>query len=354
MEDRYSRPAKELSHKTSILKGSIRSLLMPLCCWALSTAPSMVHAQKDFPHDTAYYETYPDKLTARIYLSQKYVHLHFRPSDGGSQLEYEANPKLNLGVGVTMHNLSLNLFFGPSFLNKNDAKGKTTGIDIQLHVYPKKWAIDLLGVFPKGYHLDPKGYAAASSNSYYYRPDVHLSLLGLSVYRVPNKEKFSYRAAIVQTEWQKKSAGSLLYGGEVYYGTVKGDSAFVPASVQNRFPQSGINNINFFRVGPGIGYAYTLVIATHFFITGSLIGNLDLSFTTEKGAGKNNAFTVSPSSVYKAALGYNSSSWNVSANLTGNALWIKSASSPKNYYWPSGNYRLVVAKKFALKKHHQS
>src|SRR5258705_7254913 len=181
-----------------------------------------------------------------------------------------------------------------------------------------------------------------------------LTLIGLSAYRVPNKEKFSYRAAIMQTEWQKKSAGSFLYGGEAYYGTVKADSAFVPKSVQNSFPQAGLSTINFFRIGPGAGYAYTLVIAKHFFITGSLIGNLDFSFTTEKAVNKNNKFALSPTTVYKAAMGYNSRSWNVSANLTGNGLWIKGSASSKDYYWPNGNYRLVVSKKFDLKQKHKS
>ena len=332
----------------------IQFLLLPALSIILLIAPSSTHAQKDFPHDTSYYETFPNKITTRLYLSQKYVHLHFRPSGNGNQLEYEANPKLNTGIGFTLHGLSLNIFFGPGFLNKDDGKGKTTGIDIQLHVYPRKWAIDVYGVFPKGYHLEPKGYAAANSNSYYYRPDMHLHLLGVSAYRVPGKEKFSYRAAIIQTEWQKRSAGSFLYGGEVYYGSVKGDSAFVPKSVQNQFPQAGISNINFFRIGPGAGYAYTFVLARHFFITGSLIGNLDFSFATEKGTTKNNKFAISPATVYKAAIGYNGPSWNVSANLTGNGLWIKGSSSSKNYYWPSGNYRFVLSKKFDLKKQHKS
>lgn len=314
-------------------------------------AAGTLYAQKDFPHDTSYYETYPHTVTGRVYLSQKYVHLNFPASGNADDLEYKANAKLNMGIGVSLHGISINVFYGFSFLNKkDDAKGKTKGLDVQLHLYPRKWAIDLLGVFPKGYYLDPKGFAAANANSYYYRPDVKLTLLGLSAYRVPNKQKFSYRAAIVQTEWQKKSAGSLLFGGQAYYGMIKGDSALVPTKVQNGYSQAGINRITFFRIGPGIGYAYTLVIAKHLFITGSLVGNLDLNFTNEEGSGKNNKMSLSPAEVFKAAVGYNSSSWNVSVNWTGNGLWFKGASTSENYFWPSGNYKFVIAKKFT-KKH---
>ena len=38
----------------------------------VSSAP--LYGQKDFKHDTAYYETYPEKINFRIYLSQKYIH----------------------------------------------------------------------------------------------------------------------------------------------------------------------------------------------------------------------------------------------------------------------------------------
>jgi hypothetical protein len=310
-----------------------------------------LHAQKDFPHDTSYYETYPHTVTGRLFLSQKYIHLNFPASGNADDLEYKANAKLNMGIGVTVHGISINVFYGFSFLNrKDDAKGETKGLDVQLHLYPRKWAVDLLAVFPKGYYLDPKGLAAADANSYYYRSDVRLTLIGLSAYRVPNKEKFSYRAAIVQTEWQKKSAGSVLFGGQAHYGIIKGDSALVPTKIQDGHPQAGLNKINFFSFGPGIGYAYTLVMAKHLFITGSLVGNLDLNFTNEKGTDKNNKVALSPAEVFKAAVGYNSSSWNVSVNWTGNGLWFKGASSSESYFWPTGNYKLVIAKKFT-KRH---
>ena len=303
--------------------------------------------------DTDYYETYPDKITTRIYLSQKYVHLNFPAKTGNNKdLEYKANAKLNIGAGVTYRNISANFFYGASFLNKKDsAKGETKGLDIQLHIYPGKWAIDFLGVFPKGFYLDPMGFASSNPKKYYYRPDVKLSLLGISAYMVPNKNKFSYRAAIVNTEWQKRSAGSLLFGGEVYHGVIKGDSALVPVAVQNNYPQAGIKQINFFSFGPGVGYAYTLVIAKHYFLTGSMVGNLNLNFTAEQDSSKTNKTSVNPATVFKAGTGYNSSTWSFGINWTGNGLWFKGASSPENYFWPNGNFKAVLSRKFSTKKH---
>jgi hypothetical protein len=153
-------------------------------------------------------------------------------------------------------------------LNKKDeAKGKTKGLDLQIHLYPKKWAIDVLFESPKGFYLDQKGIAGAGANNYYYRGDIKSNLYGVSAYRVPNKEKFSYRAAISQTEWQKKSAGSFLYGGNVFHGFLQGDSAFIPALLMNNYPQKGVTKMSYTSFGPGVGYAHTLVIDQHFFLT---------------------------------------------------------------------------------------
>jgi len=313
-------------------------------------------AQKDFQHDTAYYETFREKTTVRLYLSKKYVHLGF-PSNGSvDELEYKANPKLNLGIGVTIKNVSINLFNGFSFLNNgSDEKGKTKGFNFQVHLYPRKWAIDLMYISPKGYHLEPQGMAGVPADKYYYREDVKTTFFGISAYQVPNKERFSYRAALLQTEWQKKSAGSIIYGGEIHHGTVQGDSALIPALYSSKFPQAGINKINVVSFGPGAGYAYTLVMAKHFFITGSVVINLDVNFIREEDeTRKEKNVSLNPSNVYKAAAGYNGRKWNISANWTGSSLSMQGSLTPDNYKFSSGNIRLVVAHKFDRHKKNHS
>ncbi len=155
---------------------------------------------------------------------------------------------------------------------------------------------------------------------------------------------------MTQNDWQTKSAGSLLYGGEAYFGSMKGDSALVPNQVKNNFPQAGVDKVNFFSIGPGLGYAYTLVIEKYFFITGYVVANLDLNFSSEDGVtGKNKKTALTPGTVYKGAIGYNSSTWSLSANIIGNALFVGSASSSEEYFLQTGNYRLTIAKKIGTK-----
>ena len=317
------------------------------------TIPQFLNAQTKHPHDSDYYTTYSHTLTTRIFLSKKYTSVTLPSADDHTtDLKYKPNEKLNLGIGFAYNNFSLNVGAGLGLLNPDQGKGKTKSFDVQLRLYPYKWAIDVLGIFHTGHYLEPEGYAAPYPNTYYLRPDIKLNLAGISAYRVPNAGKFSYHAAMIQNEWQKRSAGSLLIGGGAYYGLVKGDSSLVPSGVDKNFDQAGVDKLRFFSAGPGLGYAYTLVIDKHFYIMGSAVANLDLNYATESGTDfSNNRFSATLVPLFKTSIGYNSDKWDISANWAGNVFWIGSASSAESYFFQSGNYRLIFARRINLKKH---
>ena len=104
--------------------------------------------QNKYLHDSAYYEMFPDHLTGRIYVSKKFEDINVPSGTSAPDIKYVANHKMNFGIGVTWHNFSISAFYG--FNNSNSDKGKTKGLDIQLHMFPHKWAIDVLAVMPKG------------------------------------------------------------------------------------------------------------------------------------------------------------------------------------------------------------
>jgi hypothetical protein len=302
------------------------------------------------PVDNGYFVTYPGSLMVRLYLSQKFVPFTIS-SPNEQELNYKTNSKLNLGIGATYNNFTANLSYGFKFLNKDNGKGTTKGLNLQIHMFPNKWAIDLLGTFVKGNYLDPKDNNGLNLVKYYLRPDLTRDVVGISMFRVKNSNRFSYRAAAIQNEMQTKSAGTLLYGGEAYYGSIKSDSALVPPRVNNIYEQDGINKYHFFSIGPGIGYAYTLVMHTHFFISGTVIATADLNFSSEEMAGKKNSkVSVEPGGIFKAAIGYNSGNWSICANTAGNLLYTGSAASSKEYFLPTGNIQIVLAKKIMKQK----
>ena len=308
-------------------------------------------------NDTNYFKQYPGSITARFYFSQKYTAITLQDKEA-KDLKYWPNTTLNMGVGATYHNFSLNLAYGFWFLNQDQEKGETKYLDLQGHYYRPKWVIDFYGQFYKGYHLVPRGFISNSENVYYYQRDAKVNLFGLSAYHVFNSSRFSYRAAFIQNEWQKKSAGTLLVGAETYYGVIKSDSSWVPPEIADMYNIDGINKINYFSFGPGIGYAYTAVAFQHLFLTGSLTGNLNVSYTTEKTIdNKQNKISLNPVTRFRVAAGYNSDNWNVSVNWIADRLPFKGYASGGDYLLQTGNYRFIIAKRFMpgpkLKRHLQ-
>ncbi len=305
-------------------------------------------------NDTNYFKQYPGSITTRFYFSQKYTAITLQDKEA-EDLKYWPNTTLNMGVGATYHNFSINLAYGFWFLNQDQEKGKTKYLDLQGHYYRPKWVFDFLGQFYKGYHLYPKGIIPNLPDSYYYQRDAKVNLFGLSAYHIFNNTRFSYRAAFIQNEWQKKSAGTLLVGAETYYGVIKSDSSLVPAEIADMYNIDGINRINFFSFGPGIGYAYTAVAFQHLFLTGSLTTNLSMCYTTEKSSNKHSKFSVNPLTRFRIAAGYNSNTWDISANWVADRLPFQGYTGGGNYLLQTGNYRLIFAKRLMpgpkLKKH---
>src|SRR5258705_12952733 len=103
----------------------------------LTMLPGFITAQrKKVPVDNGYYITYPDKLLLRLYLSQKFAPFTISATGNDRDLNYKTNSKLALGIGATYQNLTLNLSYGFSFLNKDKGRGKTKGLDFQFHLFP--------------------------------------------------------------------------------------------------------------------------------------------------------------------------------------------------------------------------
>lgn len=324
-----------------------------VCCLSiLFTFTAFSQKEPRFKHDSAYYKTYPTKLTARVYFSKKYTSLLLEGVDDTRALHFRPNTPVNIGVGATYRVLSLNLGVSLQWLNPNAAeRGKTKFLDLQSHIYAPKWVIDLYGQFYKGYYVAPRGYASSVPDQYHIRPDLRINMVGVSAYRLLNGERFSYRAAFLQNEWQIKSAGSFLFGGEFYTGSINADSAFVPKQLEADYSQRGIHRNNFTEFGPGIGYAYTAVIDKHFFITGSLTATADISFVKEFSAnGSATRTSVSPNASLRGVLGYNSERWIATLSWVNANTNLRGKSSNDQYLVRTGNFRVTLARRFELSK----
>ena len=309
---------------------------------ALLTNVGGVQAQ----YDSTYYTSYAKKLTCRFYFSQKYTTFSFRNIENGVTLNYKPNTTLNMGVGATYKWATLNLAYGFGFLNSNSDKGETQYLDLQWHVFARKFTIDMLGQFYKGFYLDNEKVTKALGH-YYTRPDLAIYEIGVSSQYILNHRRFTYRAAYFQSEWQKKSAGTFLLGAEFYVGQAQADSTIVPKRVNESAADTKIQQMNFMELGPNLGYAYSLVIRHHFFVTASASTSYTYGINSVRNINGGQTSTgFGPNTQLKLFAGYNSATWAVSVTYVNSKVVTDSKGSNRSTEINTGNIRANLVYRF--------
>ncbi len=245
-------------------------------------------ASKLISVDSNYITTFPYAIVGRVYMSRKYTNLLVEKENQKDRLNYEPNSTVNFGVGITVRDITINLAYGFQFLNNSEEdRGKTKYLDLQTHIYKRKWVIDVFGRLYNGLYLNNTNrYTPEFGDGFYLRPDIKLRLFGFTALRVKNASKFSYAAPFVQNELQHKSSGSLLYGLTAIAFRSTADSNYVPSFIEDSLYKNNYNlkQMQTLQLGPKIGYAYSLILKKRFFITASadialVIGPAEKRFT---------------------------------------------------------------------------
>lgn len=302
-------------------------------------------------YDTLYIEAYPDLITTRIYLSQKSTNLSLTDNQETISLDYLPNTSLNLGIGATVKSFTLNLAYGFSFLNPDEGQGKTRYLDLQSHMYTRKFVIDFFGQFYKGMYLENTQLLNRKNpQPFYVRPDIYEQIFGLSALYIFNHSKFSYRSALIQNERQLRSAGSFLAGAEAYYGLVNADSALVPYFINDSVfaDMKGYERLGFLKIGPTVGYAYDLIIAKKLFVMASLTVNYGMGFNSayHPQTGTKKVLQGDFGAFGRFALGYNDANWHLGLSAVFNSLTTSTDSRLLHAEYGISNVRLNFVKRF--------
>ncbi|HEY3405863.1 MAG TPA: DUF4421 domain-containing protein [Ohtaekwangia sp.] len=301
-----------------------------------------------YNYDSSYYISHDHKLAGRFFFSQKYTAFRFYDRTDKVTLNYLPNTTLNMGIGGTYKWATLNLAFGFPFLNPNQKKGDTKYLDLQCHLYGRRFVIDAFGQFYSGFYLRNKSLRDVNGD-YYDRPDIKINQIGVSAQYMLNYKRFSYRAGFLQNEWQKKSAGTVLVGLHFVLGRGEADSTLIPSAISNVPTEPQRQELLFIDMGPSIGYAYTLVIDKHFFIMGSATAILTAGRTQITGAETERSSTFLPNFSVKAFAGYNSKEWAISATWTNDTVIISANENDQTFSLSTGNVRLNFVKRFRLR-----
>ncbi|MGE7774516.1 DUF4421 domain-containing protein [Chitinophaga sp. NPDC101104] len=335
-------------------------------CWLILLFPALSRAQErrflrwlHTDNDTAYIEDLTQDLTVRLYGSRKYNYYDMHHRSVNEELLYRPNANNNVGIGANYKFVGLNLGFNLPFINNdNDRYGKTKYLDLQTHLYTRKLVVDFYGQYYQGYYSGTSKRFfdnALSAKASGIRPDIINTNIGLHAQYIFNDKRFSYRAAFLQNEYQKKSAGSPLVGAEIFAWQMRGDSALVPLALRNDgfyggMPFTRSSNVSFALNG---GYAYTLVIAKHFFFTGSLAVAAGVNRTVlafNDGSGKVHGFGWQLNSTFRFAAGYNSSKYYVGVHYVDISTRGDAPVDKAYQTFGAGNLRFSIVRRFGLKK----
>jgi len=305
-------------------------------------------------------ESYLDHLTTRLYASIKTANITLHDNKTKREILYHPNEPLILGVGANYGILGLNIGFNFPFINNDDHKyGKTDYLDLQTHLYLRTLTLDLYLQYYKGFHqTDPNDWYTdwPTIDTLPKRPDIQSISLGLNGQYLFNHKKFSYRAPFLQNEWQKKSAGSFLAGGNIFFVDTRGDTSLIPSGGADTNFFEGLHFSQYRIINGGViaGYAQTFVVKQHFFLTLSLVGGLSGGeswvYTSKEDEVDRSGFTVAGNLTGRIALGYNSRKFFVGVSYLG--IYIRNQ-SPVPQTWlgyDTGMFRFNLVYRFRMKK----
>jgi hypothetical protein len=299
-----------------------------------------------------FYELNDSLNNNRIYVSQKLTSPAIINKDGSHTLRYRSNGNTNIGIGTTYKWLTINLAGNFGFINDDDdIKGRTRHLDFQSRGFGRSFIIDFFAQFYKGVYLLPDTGKIPQGQPFPQRGDIYTQQIGAAFYYYPNWRKFSTSAAAIQRDWQKKSAGSLIYGGEFFTGKIRGDSNLIPNDRAAYFDNGQVDRIVFFEIAAGGGYAYTLVVNKRWFASVTGIVSLSAGILREsfEGNPQRNIY-LRPNYLIRPSIGYNSKRWNGSVMLFGSR--VNAGNNNRRYEIETFNLRFTLAYRLLPRNRH--
>jgi hypothetical protein len=300
-----------------------------------------------------FYCSLKNKLTIYLYGTSKFNEFDIKKSGQSTGISYKPNENFNLGLGFTYKWIGLSAAFSFKFLNNDDNKnGKTQSFGAGFDLYGKRivWSGSIQTY--KGYYwsnTENFNSTGTTINPVYARPDISSVNIGLSSLFSFNHDKFSFKAVFADNEWQKKSAGSLLFGGYVSLFGISADSSLVPFTLKNKYQEfDSIRALNSFNFGYTLGYTYTLVIKHHFYVNAALL--IGLSLQTIELYNLDDVTFLSESNIsgkinLRFGIGYNSENYYFGISMLNESYFInKDTNSQFTYNY--GKIRLVYGRRF--------
>lgn len=223
--------------------------------------------------DSTFINDLTQKLTLKVILVSRINEYSISDTSGNYSTHFVPNDALSIGVGFNYKFIGFSAAFFPIASKNTEEYGKTQRLDLQTQILTRRIGADLRYSYYKGFYIDNAHSLNPNlpSDQTFTRPDITSVGVNADLFYIFNGKEFSFRSLLTQNEWQKKSAGSFYTGTRFTYFSISGDSMLAPFGIldsisANQFP----SEINATTLGVFGGYAYSLVFAKYFFISGAI------------------------------------------------------------------------------------
>lgn len=259
--------------------------------------------------DTAYIKDLSNKLDIKIYNIWKQTELTLTELKTNKELQIKPNGTTNIGMSFNYKWMGLGIAFGMPLVNNDDSiYGNTKRFDLQLNIYGRRMGADIYFQRYKGFYIsNPSQLVSWDKKTYPLLKNMQLIAAGASVYYFFNNKRFSYRAAFVRNEIQKKGDGSMILGAYYSLNSAYDDTGFKSEVLKDSLDSifdiySFVSN----SYGISFGYTYTFVIAKRFFINISLVSGIGIVQSKINTSEKSYKLKPKPATRYigRFALGY--------------------------------------------------
>jgi len=210
------------------------------------------------------------------------------------------------GIGLTYKWLDGDLSFSlPGTTYLNEERSNLTQFKLSMSYTTRK-------IVFRGYFMDNKGVViSGADNEFQSTPTLHEVRMGVQATYLFNASRYSYRAAMYQSEFQMKTAGSFLIRIEPFYRNLGAQgSSMIPAAfdVVTRFgEQTGLEYIKapgiLFMPGYGINFA---IPDSRFFVSPVILAGAGAAFNSyQTRNGKSSYTNVEYAANFNLNAGYN-------------------------------------------------
>jgi hypothetical protein len=282
---------------------------------------SCVFAQNKKVGDSTYFISYPDKIVIKANVDTQTDTYILREAYDNSKFEIVPNNEYRVFLSFDYKFVGFSFGFTPKFFSPNNdesLKGTSSFSDYRFQFYFEKFVQELRYRKIKGYYVVNSDDFILDwqegQDPYIQFPDLKNTLWGMSTSYVLN-DKFSYRNLNNPTQWQRKSAGSLV--PTLHYNYFYFSNKFLNEKSEEHD----------FNIRLALSYYYTLVLNEKWFFTPNITPSAGIRFSNYKDidAGgvttreKNTLLTRSVSGGLQ--LGFNTSRVFAGANFNFNVNW---------------------------------